>query len=457
MNINPNTMMAETDSRSIQNAVDEAVRLGINEVVIPRINERTGEPVWIIDETVKLPSNFTLVLDNCHLRLADGVYCNMFTNSLARTEEGLRVEQSGIRIIGRGNALLDGGVHNGLDEYTQLKGGRPAVNYNVMIYLHNVCDFTLEGFTVTDQRYWAIALMYASRGRVANLSFRLTGHEKNTYQPWHFQDGVDLRIGCNNILIENIEGEIGDDLVALTALSESRLETQERVENKSRDIHDIIIRDIRGISNMCSIIRLLCHYGQKLYNVSISNVFDVSRPGLDARAQMVFRIGDDCWDYYKRDYNKRVRLGEISNITIDGVWSRGISAVNVSTCVKNLTVRNVHVHSDGGYAVLFGYAVVNKVFIYHPSRREEYDEIRTVFRDSEMRTPESIEKLSESHKTELENVLVENVFYDTENGYSDAVIGVWNTCGKNVAVKNICNSTNLPSFKYYDDESLKIK
>jgi hypothetical protein len=96
------------------------------------------------------------------------------------------------------------------------------------------------------------------------------------------------------------------------------------------------------------------------------------------------------------------------------------------------------------------------VFIYHPSRREEYDEIRTVFRDSEMRTPESIEKLSESHKTELENVLIENVFYDTENGYSDAVVGVWNARCKNVSVKNIFNSTNVDNVKYYDELSSKI-
>lgn len=459
--ITPNLVgiVGNSDSESIQNAIYEAKRIGENKITIPVKNERTGESVWIIDKTILLPSDMTVVLDGCRLRMADNVYCNMFRNELARTEEGLRSEneQKNIHIIGIGQAILDGGLPNGLDEYTQFKNGKPGVANNILIYLHNVCDFSLEGFTVTDQRYWAIALMFARRGRVTNLSFRLTRHELDTYLPWRFQDGVDLRVGCNNILIENIEGEIGDDLVALTALSNPHNEEAERVEGRDRDIHDITISDIRGISNMCAIIRLLCHFGQKIYNVSISRVFDVSRPTLDARAQMVLRIGDDCYDYYRRDYTKRVKLGEMFNITIDGVWSRGLSALNVSTCVKNLTARNIHVHSDGGYAVLFGYAVANKVFIYHPSRREEYDKISFLLRDSQMNTPDKANCCSDGHMTELENVSIENIFYDGDGCYTDAVVGIWNVKSRNVRISNICNSTSVANVKYYDDKSDKIE
>ena len=35
---------------------------------------------YLISDTIYIPSNTTLLLKDCHLRLADGVYCNMFKN-----------------------------------------------------------------------------------------------------------------------------------------------------------------------------------------------------------------------------------------------------------------------------------------------------------------------------------------------------------------------------------------
>ena len=37
-------IMAESDSESIQNAIDEVKKIGIDRVVIPRMNERMGKP-----------------------------------------------------------------------------------------------------------------------------------------------------------------------------------------------------------------------------------------------------------------------------------------------------------------------------------------------------------------------------------------------------------------------------
>ena len=35
---------------------------------------------WEIDEAVRLPSNLTVILEDCHLRLADGSHTNIFVN-----------------------------------------------------------------------------------------------------------------------------------------------------------------------------------------------------------------------------------------------------------------------------------------------------------------------------------------------------------------------------------------
>ena len=55
-------------------AIDQAVKLGLNQVVIPRPNKRRNDQIWIIDETILLPSGITVVLNNCVLRLADNVF-----------------------------------------------------------------------------------------------------------------------------------------------------------------------------------------------------------------------------------------------------------------------------------------------------------------------------------------------------------------------------------------------
>ena len=76
--ITPNQFIGETDSKSIQNAVDYAHKNGHNSVTIPRINERIGEPIWNIDTAIILPSEMEVILDNAHLRQVDGCMDNIF-------------------------------------------------------------------------------------------------------------------------------------------------------------------------------------------------------------------------------------------------------------------------------------------------------------------------------------------------------------------------------------------
>ena len=123
MDVNGN--IQEHDSLIIQTAIDRACERKENKIVIPRMNARTGEALWKIRETIFLPSDFTLILDNCHLRMADGVYCNMFCNKNAYAEES--EEQNNIAVIGVGNVVLDGGTPNGLTEKTSLTNGFPSI------------------------------------------------------------------------------------------------------------------------------------------------------------------------------------------------------------------------------------------------------------------------------------------------------------------------------------------
>ena len=56
--------------KTIRSLIDAALADGTRQAVI------TGD--YTIYETVFLPSDFTLILDNCHLTMAPGTFCNLF-------------------------------------------------------------------------------------------------------------------------------------------------------------------------------------------------------------------------------------------------------------------------------------------------------------------------------------------------------------------------------------------
>ena len=127
----------------------------------------------IIDTSVAIPSDFTLILEDCHLLQASGSYSNIFTNqncytSLGRTVDGT---DKNISIIGRGEAILDGGEYNGLSERNQLKDGRPPIWKNNQILFTNVDGFKIEGIKCRNQRWWAINLVYCRCGYLGDIDF----------------------------------------------------------------------------------------------------------------------------------------------------------------------------------------------------------------------------------------------------------------------------------------------
>jgi len=430
---------ASNDSAMIQCAVDAAKHDGVKTVVIPELNARTGERFWTISQTVLLPSDITLVLEDAHLRMADGVICQMFRNSNAYTTLGNTQEgrQRNIRIIGRGDAVLDGGEPNGLSEFTSEKDEFPHISENLTIFLHNVEEFSIENIHIVDQRWWAIALMFCEHGRMEKIQFELTRHKIDSFTQWRNQDGIDLRVGCNNITIQAISGEVGDDLIALTALNGPNFELKECVEGCSTDIHDILIQDIRGITNMCAIIRLLNHFGHKIYNITMRDIVESSRPEIENKTQMAIRIGDTVTGYYRNDQANQIKHGEIFNIHIENLYTRAITAIITCGTIKNFTARNIHLLEDGQNVYMCGgFDVYRWPFIFVPSRQNEIDEFYL--------SPNLV-------PTVAENVLIENVYYSAQSTVTEepkALFSFFETDIRNVVIKNICNDSEIPIVKY---------
>lgn len=282
-----------TDSEKIQAALTDACRCGHRKVVIPPYNKERGENRWVIEKAIELPSDITVVIDNAYMVQADGVFDNMFIGENLRKPEGrlLSGTQKNIVLEGLGNAVLDGGSYNGLSESVSETGTFPHISRNNMLLFSNVDGFTVKNLKVKHQRWWALCFLYCRNGYIGNIDFEADftfvhpdgvrrayppeGNDIEKYRSIYIKnaDGIDLRCGCHNMVLENITGYTEDDSIALTALP-GRTEELYGVEDaKDKDIHHVIIRNVLT-KTICANVRLLNQGGTRLHDILIDGVYD---------------------------------------------------------------------------------------------------------------------------------------------------------------------------------------
>jgi hypothetical protein len=336
----------------IQALIDSTVANGGHSCTV------TGEHT--IYKTIRIPSDFTLVLDDCHLTMADNTFCMMFCNASLGTPAShtLAGADRRIAIEGRGRAILDGGNYNGFSGRDSLKNGNPHITANNTILFANVEDFRISGLHIRNHRYWAIDLVHCRRGVVRDIDFRAdcTWVDENGahHQGLAFldeidhwtdkailrrnTDGIDLRAGCHDILIGNITGFCVDDTVALTGLTGST-EKLYNVEDDPTDIFNVAIRNV-NTATYCANVRLFCQSGVKLYNILVDGVFDASSSSpYMGRGWNGVIVGDT---YPFRSSTRLATPDELHDITVRNVYSRARRAVRLSGGMTNVTLDNIN-------------------------------------------------------------------------------------------------------------------
>ena len=306
---------------------------------------------WSIDRAVRIPSDFTLILDGCHLCLADGVYTNLFVNEHHDTEIGRTTAGTdrNIRILGRGEAILDGGNYNGLSERTHNKDGMPPIWKNNLVLFTNVDGFEISGLRCRNQRWWALCFVYSANGVLRDLDFtssdigvdaqgnRYRGLRRNAYGEILVKnsDGIDLRQGCHDFVIENITGFTEDDTVALTGLN-WELERTFAVAGLAPDIARVRIHNVRSAA-FCTNVRLLNQGGVPLHDIVVDGVTDLGRESehMD-HGLFAVRVGDTHL-YGDRHATEE----ETYNITVRHVYGAGNYAVSLAGAIANFLLEDV--------------------------------------------------------------------------------------------------------------------
>lgn len=330
--IDANETIRENDAETIQAAVDLAAATGLQKAVVPRYNARTKETLWSLPKAVELPSDFTLILDNCHMEQAPGSFDNLITNKGAHDlsfSNQLENEAHHITVLGEGNVTLSGGVHNHLLEKTTRKYGLPGMYQQPILFWHNVSGLRVENLHFEHFRWWAVLNIMVRHAVLRNLDFYAIPHVPNL-------DGIDLRIGCQDFFIENVTGRTGDDTIALTGLM-GRGERSHAVEGKDIDIRDVRIRNVKADSNRCYIIRLLNHDGCREYNIDMDVVMDASDPLSAVRNHGAVAIGSP---YYYSSYP--AGPDDTRDIRISNVYARGECVLALNHRLKDAAFSNVH-------------------------------------------------------------------------------------------------------------------
>lgn len=337
---NADGIMGTSDSESIQNAVDAASEQGVALVVIPRMNLRRGKAMWELDKAIKVPSNTTIVFLHAYLRQADFCYENMFINSRAYEHEGRCIahEEHDLIFSGIGDVVLDGGTPNGLLEKTCNLYGLPDKRYNATVLFNNVRNLVLENMQFRQSRWYGTYFIHCDTCRISGLDF-------DEWEDCCNRDGVDIRSGCHNFLVENITGTTGDDTVALNNLGNDGNDGR-AVAGKDPDTLNMVIRNVKSDAGRWFTVRLLCQDRHLEQNFLLDTIMDVSCNENKKNVDATVMIGS-----HEYHYKIPAELGDLAHLTIRDVYSRSRQGVAFGGCSDDVMISNVHGYADNFSAV----------------------------------------------------------------------------------------------------------
>lgn len=368
LSISPNQFEG-SDSERIQAAIT-AAKGTTNKIVIPEPNAN-GTNVWSVDSAILLPSNMTVVLDNCTIKLSDECRDNMFRSDNVGLGVKDFVWNHNISIIGVGDVNLYGADNpratgDGTKELSltpdedRKKRGIYGISYgsdagkegekqvsdwrNIMILIAYVNRFSLRNVNIHYPHSWAVSFERTWNADIADIRFNNPGTRiiNGNHRRILNQDGIDLRQGCKNFRIDNISGHIEEDCIALSSLDcgeeSPHMVTPAKWYGPEDNIEQIFISNIKtGISGVA--IRGTDKAG--IHNVFINGlVSELARGVFMPQAYPTIHIGTG-------GYGKLSEQGKVRDIFAINISGAGENLIHIDAPVENCCFMNGILRSDG--------------------------------------------------------------------------------------------------------------
>ncbi len=326
--IDPNHFIGGNQTDRIKNAVayvkkrgHGVIKISTDVLITPNTNE------WVVNEAILLPDNCWIFVDNATIRLADGVFDNLFRNegiilNSDPYQPALKLnENRNIRIFGNTkSAAFLKAPNTPKTAPHPINGGEPIPWVgddfgwrSFLILFANVKDYKIHDLNISQTVNWAISQEHGCEDfEIYNLTFNTIGPNG---------DGVDVRMGCKNGRIYNIDGFTQDDKVALTAIknfitqhpSGSYIYPLQVGGYADRgfgaNIEGVRVFNISGSGNH-NCVRLLASGGSKIKNITVDNIDDDATNGYGGAVL-----------YVSSGYGSQATIGDFDNIHANGVKS----------------------------------------------------------------------------------------------------------------------------------------
>ena len=398
-----NDFYAVSDSDRFDLAMQNRTADGIV-LIPPRVSDVEPErDWWLIDRAILIPENTTVILQNCKIKLSDRCRDNFFRTANC----GLGIEDpkpiKNVHLRGEGFCVLEGADHpRATGDSSKLQHcpcpfteedliadgdwipaerrapgkvsfwdqhdhsyGTDALDPNeshygdwrgIGVLFANADRFSIENLHIVESHGWGISLEACSNGCIRGIDFdaRMSKLIDGMLMNMENQDGIDIRNGCHHIVISDITGETGDDLIALTAIVPDNevyrpggsLRSTHVMHNdwsrRERDIHDIIIRNVIGFSYLCWVLRLL-PANTRIYNIIIDGLIDVARE-IDHPHGGTMLLGDGGG--YGTNHPD-----SMSAVTVSNVICRSNTAITLAGFMTDSVITNIVNESKSPEAV----------------------------------------------------------------------------------------------------------
>ncbi len=383
-----------TDSDILENAIKNRHEDGI--VVIPPRKSPTSpeRDYWLIDRAILIPENTTIIMQNSKIKLSDRCRDNFFRSANCGIGIEFPEKMCNIHIRGEGLCVLEGADHpRATGDSTKLlhapcphlpedicrvadwipderrkpdkldfgdihnhsygtdagKDGESQYGdwRGIGILFANVQNFSISNLKLVKTHGWGISVEECSNGCIEKIDFDATMYKEIDGMAMNMenQDGIDIRNGCHHIVITDITGQTGDDVIALTAIASSTYKPGGSLRNthvmhndwtkREKDIHDIVIRNVIAHSYLCYIVRLL-PVMTSIYNVVIDGVIDTQT---DCKASAgTLLLGDG--GAYGENFPDSMR-----NVIVSNVVCNSQNAVVVEGFLTDSVITNVVNHN----------------------------------------------------------------------------------------------------------------
>ena len=243
-----NDYQEKSDIEKIEAAIKDCC--GGTVIIPPRKCKSEPErDYWLIDRAILIPENTTVILKNCKIKLSDKCRDNFFRT--ANCGMGIEYPEkiSNVHIIGEGFCVLEGADHpratgDGskklvcpcpknkadalrlsekapdrysyyfLDKHSHSYGtdaGNPNESQygdwrGIGILFANAENCSVRNLHIRNPHGWSISFEACSNGLIENIDFDadMSRFIDGMVQNSENQDGIDIRNGCHDIIIQNI-------------------------------------------------------------------------------------------------------------------------------------------------------------------------------------------------------------------------------------------------------------